>query len=48
MEYEYAEIVASLTLRFDDLSGSIKKSEITKKLIGMGSDSRVRALLGIA
>ena len=32
-EYEYADIVSSLTLRFDDMSSSIQNSEITKKLV---------------
>jgi hypothetical protein len=46
-EYDYDEVVQSLTLRFDDLAGSIKNSELTKRLISIGDDPKVKKMLGI-
>jgi hypothetical protein len=47
-EYDYAEVVSLITLRFNDLANSIGNSEMITRLIGIGSDSKVKALLGIS
>lgn len=47
-EYEYDQMVGSLSVSFDDLPGSIRASEITKRLLALVSDVRVRRALNIS
>lgn len=46
-EYDYDTVVKSLTVRFDDLAASIKNSEVTKMLIELGEQPKVKKVLGI-
>ncbi len=46
-EHDYDDMITALTVRFDDLAGSIEKSKITTALIQHGNDKKVRAALGL-
>ena len=46
-EYDYDTVVKSLSVRFDDLAASIKNSAVTKMLIDLGEQPKVKKVLGI-
>lgn len=46
-DHDYDTIISSLAIRFDDLDGSIKNSEIIKLLLKLGGHKDVRAALNI-
>lgn len=46
-EWEYDTMVETLTVRFNDLAGSIRNSDITKKLLDVANSPAVRKMLGI-
>jgi len=46
-EYEYDDVVANLSVRFDDMEGSIRRSDLIARLLETANDPKVKRLLGI-
>lgn len=45
--FDYDSMISSMSIKFDDLDGSIKKSRIIAELLNLGNDQKVRAVINI-